>query len=251
MKKQTNLIIAYVLVIVCSAAVTISCIISARTSGYMPVAVDGIFVFGCKGGLINLLFPLILVYSTLYRLRLDFDPVYVVRRKSKIDMWNRVFVYSYVICIITVFTSMVVGGIITLLYTHKWDYMGIESIMYGEFAKTGYAMPQQFHYGTMFVISLFINSAEVFVRVLIALGIYWFTESQVFTIIMIMVMRIFLDGRMAKYFALWHYKVEGGAYYTELCSGVRIMESILYMLIAVVVIELLAYIFIPRKNFYK
>lgn len=251
MKKQTNLIISYVLVIVCSAVVTISSIISSKTSGYIPAATDGIFVFGCSGILINLLFPLILVYSTLYKLRLDFYPVYVVRRKSKIDMWNRVFLYSYAVCLIAVFTSMVVSGIITLLYTQKWKYTGMESILYGEFMKTGYTMPPKFHYGIMFVISLFINSAEVFVRVLISLGIYWFTESQVFTIIMIIVMRIFLDGRMSKYFALWRYRVEGGAYYTELCSGARTIESILYMLIPIVFIELLAYICIPRKNFYK
>ena len=64
MKKQTNLIISYVFVIVCSAVVTISSIISSKTSGYIPAATDGIFVFGCSGILINLLFPLILVYST-------------------------------------------------------------------------------------------------------------------------------------------------------------------------------------------
>ena len=56
---------------------------------------------------------------------------------------------------------------------------------------------------------------------------------------------------MTKYNNLYHYKPEGGMYYSELLNSQRIIEDVLIFIMVITLIEILARYFLPGKNFYK
>ncbi len=98
--------------------------------------------------------------------------------------------------------------------------------------------------------SICMNGIELFLRVIPVMLFYWKTESQVLTILMVLCMR-FVPTRMTKYYQMWHFKIEGGAYYTEIFSPMRILEFTMIAFIILVVVQALAYVIVPKKDFLK
>lgn len=215
---------------------------------YMPCVLDGMALFGTmKTGV---LVSCIITFFNIDSFKYDFKAYNIVQRKRKMDVWYNQMLYIFVQCFIIVVILMVCTGVVFYDYTGSLTNFDRDGSMFmAEFATTGLDIPQNVSAFSIIILAALLNSGEIYVRVMIALLVYWVTSSSVIMMISSVAAGMFVPERNVA--AKYMYNVDWYPVYTEMYDTKRLVISIAYIAISVIVIWLLAKYFIPRKEFLK
>lgn len=215
----------------------------------LPCTIDGVIVFSMSGVSLMLV-PLIIVFFNINAFKYDFKGYNIVRRRQKMDVWHRQMIYIYFQCVLVTAVLMACAGAVFYDSTGTISYFeGEWSIFAIEFEKAGLTPPDSVNVVPMVVLSLILNSGEMYARVLAAVIVYWITESSLLTILSSVVFGTFIPRRGIVYKN--KIDVDWWPFYTELYDAARLLQSIAVIAACIFVIWLLAKYFIPRKEFMK
>lgn len=215
---------------------------------YMPCVLDGMVLFGTirTSGLVSFFITFFNIDSFKY----DFKAYNIVQRKRKMDVWYNQMLYIFVQCFIVVAVLMVCTGVVFYDYTGSITNFNRDGSMFmAEFAAAGLEPPQNVSLFSVIMMTALLNSGEIYVRVMIALLVYWVTSSSVIMMVSSIAAGMFLPQRNIS--AKRMYNVDWYPVYTELYDTKRLIISIAYIVVCVLVIWLLAKYFIPKKEFLR
>ncbi len=249
MKKIYVYLIMYIIIALICPFNSLSWVQTAYEWGYHASIWDGVFVYSVSGFVMSNIVPLILVYGIMYNQRYNFTPVCITHIKDRLKLWHRQMITILVISFMAIITVMMFSAITVYIKTNNIEFVSYYSIIRGEFLILGEDIPV-INIPKMFIVSVCINTIDLFIKLIISELMYWLTNSQIAAVVIVIIMGV-IPNRMTKYSQIYHYKVEGGMYYSELCLTQRIVEDILIFMIAIIMLEVIARIFVPKKNFYK
>lgn len=249
MKKRYVYQIMYIIIAVLCVFQNLSWVRTAYMNGFEAGIWDGVFVYSASGFVRSMVVPLVLIYGILYNMRQDFTPVYITHMTDRLKLWNRGMIRAFMIALTSVLIMMFISAVTVLIKTGNTQLVSYYSIIRGEFMLLGMNVPDT-NILLMLIMSIFINTMDLFIKLLLAQFIYWITDNQIISVLSVIIMGV-IPSRMTKYNNLYHYKPEGGMYYSELLNSQRIIEDVLIFIMVITLIEILARFFLPGKNFYK
>lgn len=209
---------------------------------------DGLFIFSNNNS--KTILPMIMVYCNLNAMRYDFIPHNIVRQRDKLTVWYKHAVRIAVQCVTVVAMLMVIAFCVSYFQTGVLcNKEGERSILAVELLRAGMSVPKELNLICMCLQALLINSLQLYAYVMVALLIYWLSDSGVLAVLAVLTVGIIVPGRNSMYKS--DLNVEFTPYYTELLDVYRYMQNVFLIIIMLCAIFGIAMYVVPRKQFIK
>lgn len=212
-----------------------------------------LMIFGAGGRVIAAIIgPLIIAVYFILVMNYRFKYQFIVKSNDRTKFLLRIIRDTFVGCLIYVAaTMMILFAMGVISFGNICNYSESSSLFRDELNITG--TPYSHNYSIMVIVfkAFIIDVLEVYVRVLLAVFIYFLSDKGAFCIIAMLGASFVIPFRMSKYMQMWNYQAEAGAFYTEILNNYLYLEGILKVLAVVIVLLIVLFMFVRRKNFYE